>query len=357
MMEDFTMTEQKKTNAAATTTDERSVEFIPFGGTDKLRLTASMVQKFIAVPTRSGAVPSERDCIRFIMLCRGKRANPFEGDCFLIGYDSQNGPSFSLVCGIEMFLKRAASDDSYDGRESGVIVRVGDTVQERPGSIVYEREKLLGGWAKVYRKDRHHPEYKAVKFETYNTGRSRWEKDPGGQIEKVALSQALRQAFPTPLGGLYTQEEMERVTETGEGLMSARAAVEMPTLLPESEAPEKPVTEPATAPATGETKPPATTAQREEPGKGVLHIVGPIERISEKAGKKGIQVKMGEGLWVGVFEADHIAVCKRSHADGQQIEMAYVKSGQYWNCAGVSIISDAAEPQDDKGKEELPFDK
>lgn len=228
------MNEKKETAVAKK--DENSVEFVPFGGSDKLRLTASMVRQFIAVPTKSGALPTERDCIRFIMLCRGKRANPFEGDCFLIGYDSQNGPSFSMVCGIELFLKRASAEPSYDGNESGVIVSaLGNEIIERPGTMVMDGEKLIGGWAKVYRKDRKQVEYKSVKFETYDTGRSRWMKDPGGQIAKVALSQALRSAYPTALGALYTQEEMQRVTEAGEGVIEARATASMPKELPEPE--------------------------------------------------------------------------------------------------------------------------
>jgi phage recombination protein Bet len=208
--------------------EEKSVEFVPFGATDSIRLTASMVRHFIAVPTKSGKMPSERDCIRFIMLCRGKRANPFEGDCFLVGYDSQDGPVFSLICGIELFLKRAEQSEDYDGRESGVIILDEDKkLQERPGALVLPGEKIVGGWARVYRKDRAHPEYKAVTFATYDTGRSRWAKDPGGQIEKVALSQCLRSAFPTALGALYTQEEMDRITEVG-NTVSAREPIAMP---------------------------------------------------------------------------------------------------------------------------------
>lgn len=232
------------------TEEERSVEFVPFGASDKIRLTASMVRQFIAVPTRSGKLPSERDCIRFIMLCRGKRANPFEGDCFLIGYDSKDGATFSLVCGIELFLKRAEQSEDYDGRESGVIVLDSDkTIHERVGSLVLDGEKLVGGWARVYRKDHSHPDYKAVKFATYDTGRSRWEKDPGGQIEKVALSQALRSAFPTALGALYTQEEMERITEVGNGT-TEREPIPMPRALPAADS---------------KTKPKAVTKKKEEP--------------------------------------------------------------------------------------------
>ncbi|MFA5321982.1 MAG: phage recombination protein Bet [Smithella sp.] len=250
-----------KNETAVVKKNENSVEFVPFGGTDKLRLTASMVRQFVAVPTKSGALPSERDCIRFIMLCRGKRANPFEGDCFLIGYDSANGPSFSMVCGIELFLKRASAESSYDGNESGVIVEtIDDAIIERPGTIIMHGEELVGGWAKVYRKDRKQVEYKSVKFDTYDTGRSRWVKDPGGQIAKVALSQALRSAYPTALGALYTQEEMQRITEAGDGVIEERAPVSMPNELPEPEKeksdPDFELAEPEDAPLSVTVQPP-----------------------------------------------------------------------------------------------------
>jgi phage recombination protein Bet len=221
-----------------------------------------MVRNFIAVPTKSGALPNERDCIRFIMLCRGKRANPFEGDCFLIGYDTQNGPSFSMVCGMELFLKRAEKSEDYDGGESGVIIKNDSGITERQGSLVLDGESLVGGWAKVYRKNHSKPEYKSVAFKTYNTGRSRWEKDPGGMIEKVAKSQALRAAYPTALGGLYTQEEMERVTQAGDGNFVVREPVAMPKLLDEPAAVDqaaKPA--PADTPASADGNKPSAPAR------------------------------------------------------------------------------------------------
>lgn len=228
-----------KTATAAVAAQEHAVEFVPFGGSDKLRLTAAMVRQFIAVPTKSGALPTERDCVKFVMLCLGKRANPFEGDCFMIGYDTQAGPAFSMVCGIELFLKRAEQCEQYDGYLSGVIVMDSQgAVVERAGIFLWPGDKLVGGWARVYRKDRTHPTYKTAKLEVYDTGRSRWLKDPAGMIEKVPLSQALRAAFPTALGGLYTQEEMQRITETGEGLLGAgREPVAMPKALAEAKEP------------------------------------------------------------------------------------------------------------------------
>jgi len=217
------------------------VEFVPFGAQDKIRLTAAMVANFIAVPTKSGRLPNERDCIKFLILCRGKRANPFEGDCFLIGYDNYKdgkvvGATFSQVCGIDLFLKRAEASKDYDGNESGIIIdSVDGELIERKGAIVRKGETLIGGWAKVYRKNHTIPTYKTALFSTYNTGRSRWEKDPSGMIAKVALSQALREAYTTAIGGLYTIEEMQRVTELGNDTMQIKEPIPMPEPLPAPE--------------------------------------------------------------------------------------------------------------------------
>ena len=80
-----------QTTAPATVEQERPIEFIPFGATESIKLSATVVREFVAVPTKSGALPTPRDCVKFMMLCRGKRANPFEGDCYLIGYDGKDG--------------------------------------------------------------------------------------------------------------------------------------------------------------------------------------------------------------------------------------------------------------------------
>jgi len=222
-------TKTPTTKAIVKTADDNEVSFVPFGATDKIRLSMAMIRDFVAVRAKNGIQPSPRDCLKFLMLCKGKRANPFEGDCFMLGYnDGDAAATYSIVCGIELFQKRADSDEHYDGNKAGVIIKTSEGVSEREGSIVYDDEKLVGGWARVFRKDRNNPTYKAVKLSTYDTGMSRWKKDPGGMIAKVALSQALREAYPTALGGLYTQEEMEKVTEMGNGALTIKESIPMP---------------------------------------------------------------------------------------------------------------------------------
>ena len=89
-----------------------------------------------------------------------------------------------------------------------VISKSGD-IQEREGSFFYkENETLIGGWARVYFKDGKIERYQSVALGEYNTGKSLWASKPSTMIQKVALVQALREAFPSALNQLYIAEEM-----------------------------------------------------------------------------------------------------------------------------------------------------
>jgi phage recombination protein Bet len=185
-----------------------AVEYVPWGGEDKIKLTASMVDSMIAVPTRTGKRPTQTDCIKFIALCRSRRLNPFEGDCFMIGYDNQDGTAtFALITAHQAFLKRAESNPQYDGMESGIIVQDGDEVKEVQGDFRLPDQKLLGGWCKVYRKDRKYPTYRRLKLQTFDQGNRQWKKDPEGMICKCTEADGLRSAFPTLLGGMRMTDD------------------------------------------------------------------------------------------------------------------------------------------------------
>lgn len=194
----------------------RPAKFVPFGETDEIELSPNMVQKFIAAPTKSGQVPSSDDCVRFVMLCKSRMLNPWAGDAYMTGYDTQNGPKFECITAMQALLKRAEANAMFDGLESGVIVRTKDSsdLTYRPGDFLMDGEILLGGWARVYRKDRTHPFYDAINVTTFDKGVSRWKADRAGMIVKCAESSVLRMAFPTQIGSLYIKEEMEAVHAT-----------------------------------------------------------------------------------------------------------------------------------------------
>src|SRR5260221_10748387 len=139
------------------------MSFVPFGAADAIKLSVNIVQKLIAVPTKSGKTCSERDATKFIMLCQAQRLNPFAGDAYLVGYDTQNGPQFSLITAHQAFLKRAETCKDFEGMESGIIIQVGDDLtKEREGDFHLPEEIIAGGWARVYRTGRR-PTYRRIR--------------------------------------------------------------------------------------------------------------------------------------------------------------------------------------------------
>jgi len=185
-----------------------SVEFIPFGASDAIKLTVGMVKTMIAVKTRSGKFPDDNDCIKFIALCQARKLNPFEGDAFLIGYDTKDGAKFNLITSIQAFLKRAEASPHYNGMKSGIIVERGDKIVELEGDFYLKGDRVLGGWATVFRKGQEHPISKRIRMERFNRSFGVWAEDAAGMICKCAEADALRTSFPTMLGGMYLPQEM-----------------------------------------------------------------------------------------------------------------------------------------------------
>ena len=155
---------------------------------------------------------TDKEVMMFIQKCRYQGLNPFLREAYLIKFG--NAPA-TMVTGKDTFVKRAAKSKLCTGYEAGVIVQKEDeTVEYRKGALVLPKETLVGGWARVYRKDWKVPMEITVGLEEYqrynNKGElmTNWQKMPATMIRKVALVQALREAIPEEFGGLYSPEEM-----------------------------------------------------------------------------------------------------------------------------------------------------
>jgi len=244
-------------NALQKSDSPQELTYIPLGGSKMIKITMAMVANDIAKPTKKGIKPTENDCRRFMNLCEARQLNPWEGDCYMIGYDTSDGPEFNLITAIQALQKRAEMNPAYEGSESGIILAAEGGVEYRPGSVMMANETLIGGWCKVYRNDRRVPHTAYVDFKTYNSGRSRWAKDRAGMIQKCARAAALREAFPTTLSQMYTGEEFDRVIEDAETL---------PTVAPRTITHTEPAAteEPATTEEPAETLSPELESLREE---------------------------------------------------------------------------------------------
>jgi phage recombination protein Bet len=189
--------------------ERRIIEFTPFGAKDKIQLSIEIVKRIVAVKTKSGKSCTDEDAFKFMLMCQARHLNPFEGDAFLIGYDGQAGPQFSLITAHQAFLKRAELNAEFDGMESGTIVLRKGEVMDLLGDWHMPTDNVLGGWATVYFKHRTHPMKKRLRLARFNKGFGVWKDDPAGMIVKCAEADALRSSFPTMLGGMFIQEELQ----------------------------------------------------------------------------------------------------------------------------------------------------
>lgn len=203
--------------------EDKEVRYTPAGASEEMVLSVGFVKNFLTTPTKNGKHPSYQDVVKFMMLCKARGLNPWEGDAYLTGYDNRDGTaSFSLITAIQALLKRAEASPDFAGIESGVIVIKDEEVIERRGTLLLAGETLVGGWAKCYRKGWTVDSYASVQLATYDSGYSRWAKDKAGMIAKVARAAVLRETFPTYLGGLYTEDEMGAVEVAGKTLPQPR---------------------------------------------------------------------------------------------------------------------------------------
>jgi phage recombination protein Bet len=215
----------KPNGQAPAVVEEKITTYTPLGESKEVNLSVNFVRTHLCKPTKKGHWPSDEIVRQYIAVCAHRRLNPFVGDCWLLGYDSEKyGPQFSIVVAVQSLFKRAeiAKDAEghplFDGIESGVIVVNDDhELVERQGDFMRNDEVLAGGWAKVYRKDRSRPFYQALNLSVYEKDTPQWKSDPSGMIVKCAEAGALRQSFPSDIGGLYLEHEMREADATATG--------------------------------------------------------------------------------------------------------------------------------------------
>lgn len=176
----------------------------------EIKLTPKIVQDYLVGTTAQITIPEFK---LFTELCKVRKLNPFLREAYLIKYS--NSQPASIVVGKDAILKRAVLNQKYNGMKSGIIV-INDKgeVIERKGTFKLENERLVGGWAEVFRKDWENSIYcsvsiaEAIQKKGNGEPNSNWSKQPATMIEKVAKVRALREAFVEDLGGMYEAEEM-----------------------------------------------------------------------------------------------------------------------------------------------------
>ena len=178
---------------------------------EQIKLTPKIVQDYIVGTDAQITMPEFK---MFTSLCKARKLNPFLKEAYCIKYGKQPA---QIVVGKDAVLKRAILNPNFDGIESGVIVQrieTGEVIERKGTFYIKAEEKLVGGWARVYRKNWTHPTYCSVSFDevaqTKSDGslNSNWTGKGATMVEKVAKVRALRETFIEDLGGMYEAEEM-----------------------------------------------------------------------------------------------------------------------------------------------------
>lgn len=151
---------------------------------------------------------TDQELVFFMNTCKMQKLNPLaSGEVYCIKFG--NEPA-QMVIGKDAYLRRAFSNPDYLYKEDGITVQRGDQIVQKEGCCLYPGEKLIGGWCKVHfmRNSKERTAYKEVSLEEYNKGQANWKTKPATMIDKVAVSQCVRDAFPKDYEGLYSEDEM-----------------------------------------------------------------------------------------------------------------------------------------------------
>jgi phage recombination protein Bet len=163
---------------------------------------------------------SDQETALFLKTCQSLQLNPFEHEIYLIKYSEKDRAA--IVISIDSYLKAGEINPQFDGYEAGIILDFGGRLEFREGAFLLDKERaqLVGGWAKVYRKDRTRPFYVAVnkkeclRYRKDGTLTEFWteEKQPS-MLRKVALKRAMVEAFPSLFSGTISNIDYEEVKE------------------------------------------------------------------------------------------------------------------------------------------------
>lgn len=177
----------------------------------EVKLTPELVRNYLVSGDKDKVTMQE--IAMFINLCKYSGLNPWLKEAYCIKYGSEPA---TMVTGKEAFTKRADKEPAFDGMKSGIAVMNNNTgdIEYREGMITLPEETIIGGWAEVFRKERAHSTRIEVSFDEYAARRKdgslnqQWSKKPATMIRKVAIVQALREAFPQSFGGMLAAEEV-----------------------------------------------------------------------------------------------------------------------------------------------------
>ncbi|BAQ86481.1 recombination protein Bet [uncultured Mediterranean phage uvMED] len=184
-------------------TEVATADLIPFTQSQK-DWNFDMKEVIRHVDPQGNGSPQEHKY--FFELCKAQKLNPLIKEVYFIKYGSSPA---AVVINVDTFVSRANEHPDYDGYTAGWIIGT----EADPKMTEMPFGKLIGAWCKVGRKGKTHSVAATVRFEAFDTGKSRWKIDPWGMIQKCAIAAAHRKAYPKAFTGLYEWSEMDQAKD------------------------------------------------------------------------------------------------------------------------------------------------
>ena len=132
----------------------------------------------------------------FLQKSKDFDCDPRKGEIYFIKY-SESKPGTCFI-GKNGFVKNAVAHPQMDGISQGIECD--------------ERGHLVSAWCEIHRKDWSRPARVVVYLEEYDSGQGNWKKMPKTMLQKVAVSQACRLAFPDRFSGIFDIAESDSFT-------------------------------------------------------------------------------------------------------------------------------------------------
>lgn len=183
--------------------------------TGDISLSSKIVREYLV---SGGGDVTDQEVKLFIALCSAQKLNPLIREAYIIKFGSL--PATTVVSK-DVYQKRANKNPTYKGKKAGIIILDNDmNIIYRQGTFyLKDSEKLVGGWCEVYRENTDIPERIEVSMDEYvgkkkdGSINGQWASKPATMIRKVAVAQALREAFTEDYQGMYIPEEMGQSSE------------------------------------------------------------------------------------------------------------------------------------------------
>ena len=151
------------------------------------------------------------EAFHFIRFCQAHQLNPFLRDAYLIKY--KDSEPAQMMPGYHVWIQRAATQADYRGCKQGIIVYREGEIERREGAFYLPEEQVVGGWCQVEVEGRL-PSRVEVAMEEYvqyrgdGTPNRFWKEKKATMIQKVAVGQAFRLAYPSLYTGMYDAAEI-----------------------------------------------------------------------------------------------------------------------------------------------------